>query len=109
MDVVYYDCTNFYFEIETEDELRKYGCSKENRPNPIVQLGMFMDGNGIPLCHGITPGNTNEQTTLRPLEEKIIKQYKNSNARMIICTDAGLASDANKRFNSIQKRSFMHW
>ena len=107
MDVVYYDCTNFYFEIETEDELRKYGCSKENRPNPIVQLGMFMDGNGIPLCHGITPGNTNEQTTLRPLEEKIIKQYKNSNARMIICTDAGLASDANKRFNSIQKRSFI--
>ena len=72
--ILYYDCTNFFFEIECEDDFRKYGKSKENRPNPIVQMGLFMDGNGIPLSCEITPGNTNEQVTLKPLEEKIIKR-----------------------------------
>ena len=74
--VLYYDCTNFFFEIEQEDDLRKYGKSKENRPNPIVQMGLLMDGDGIPLSCQITPGNTNEQTTLQPLEQKIIDDFE---------------------------------
>ena len=77
--ILYYDCTNYYFEIEEEDDLRKYGKSKENRPNPIVQMGLFMDGNGFPLIFDITSGNTNEQVTLKPLEEKIINDFLNEN------------------------------
>lgn len=69
--ILYYDCTNFFFEIEEEHGLKQYGRSKEQRPNPIVQMGLFMDGDGIPLAFDITPGNTNEQTTLKPLEKKI--------------------------------------
>lgn len=71
--VLYYDCTNYYFEIEEEDGLKQYGKSKEDRPNPIVQMGLFMDGNGIPLAFDITSGSTNEQVTLQSLENKIIK------------------------------------
>ncbi|HEM3548970.1 TPA: transposase, partial [Streptococcus suis] len=74
-DVLYYDCTNFYFEDE-EGQLRQYGYSKEHRPNPIVQMGLFMDSQGIPLAFSITPGNTNEQTTMKPLEKKIIKDFE---------------------------------
>lgn len=103
--VLYYDCTNFFFEIEQEDELRKYGKSKENRPNPIVQMGLFMDGDGIPLSCEITPGNTNEQVTLKPLEEKIIKDFEL--AEIVVCTDAGLASKANRLFNNTPKRKFI--
>ena len=65
-DVLYYDCTNYYFEIEEEDDFRKYGFSKEHRPNPIVQMGLFMDADGIPLAFDVYPGNQNEQTTLKP-------------------------------------------
>ena len=103
--VLYYDCTNYFFEIEQEDELRKYGYSKEHRPNPIVQMGLFMDGNGIPLAFNISPGNTNEQTTLKPLEKKILKDFGLS--EFIVCTDAGLSSTGNRMFNSIQNRSFI--
>lgn len=103
--VLYYDCTNFFFEIEEEDEFRKYGKSKENRPNPIVQMGLFMDGDGIPIALDITPGNTNEQTTLKPLEEKIIKDFNTS--KFIVCTDAGLASIANRNFNNTNDRRFI--
>ena len=103
--VLYYDCTNFFFEIEMEDEFRKYGKSKENRPNPIVQMGLFMDGDGIPLSCEITPGNQNEQTTLQPLEEKIIKDFELS--KFVVCTDAGLASRENRIFNNIQNSSFI--
>ena len=87
--ILYYDCTNFFFEIEQEDDFRKYGKSKENRPNPIVQMGLFIDGDGIPLSCEITPGNTNEQITLKTLEEKIIKDF--NLAEIVVCTDAGLA------------------
>lgn len=73
--VLYYDCTNFYFEIEEADGLKQYGMSKENRPNPIVQMGLFMDGNGIPLAFVINPGNQNEQPTLKPLEKKYHKRF----------------------------------
>ena len=103
--VLYYDCTNYYFEIEEESGLRQYGKSKENRPNPIVQMGLFMDGDGIPLIFDITPGNTNEQVTLTPLEEKIIKDFNTS--EFVVCTDAGLASTANRKFNNINNRKFV--
>ncbi len=103
--ILYYDCTNFFFEIEQEDDLRKYGKSKENRPNPIVQMGLFMDGDGIPLSFDITPGNTNEQTTLKPLEQKVIDDFKV--ADLVVCTDAGLASISNRKFNNTNTRKFI--
>ena len=103
--ILYYDCTNFFFEIECEDDFRKYGKSKENRPNPIVQMGLFMDGDGIPLSCEITPGNTNEQVTLKPLEKKIIKDF--NLAEIVVCTDAGLASKANRKFNDRLGRKFI--
>lgn len=103
--ILYYDCTNFYFEIEQEEGLKNYGKSKENRPNPIVQMGLFMDGNGIPLAFDITPGNRNEQKTLQPLEEKIIKDFEF--AEFVVCTDAGLASEANRKFNDKDNRKFV--
>lgn len=103
--VLYYDCTNFFFEIEEEDDFRKYGKSKENRPNPIVQMGLFMDGDGIPMALDITPGNTNEQVTLKPLENKIINDFDTS--KFVVCTDAGLASIANRKFNNTNDRRFI--
>ena len=103
--VLYYDCTNFFFEIEMEDNFRRYGKSKENRPNPLVQMGLFMDGDAIPLSCVITPGNKNEQTTLQPLEEKIIKDFEL--AEIVVCTDAGLASEANRKFNNTNSRKFI--
>lgn len=103
--VLYYDCTNFFFEIEEEDNFRKYGKCKENRPLPIVQMGLFMDGDGIPLAHEITPGNQNEQTTLKPLEKQIVDDFKLS--QIVVCTDAGLASTANRKFNNSNNRKFI--
>lgn len=103
--VLYYDCTNYFFEIEKEEGLKQYGPSKEHRPNPIVQMGLFMDGDGIPLAFNITSGNTNEQTTLTPTEEKILEDFKLS--KFIVCTDAGLASTANRKFNNKQERAFI--
>ena len=104
-NLLYYDCTNYFFEIEQEDELRKYGKSKENRPTPIVQMGLFLDGNGIPLAFNINPGNTNEQITLKPLEEQIIKDFEYS--KFVVCTDAGLSSIANRKFNNKCNRRFI--
>ena len=103
--VLFYDCTNYYFEIEDDDDLRKYGKSKEHRPNPIVGMGLFMDGDGIPLSFDIFPGSKNEQITLKPLEEKIIKDFGNS--KFIVCTDAGLASNSNKKFNNKNNRKYV--
>ena len=105
--IIYYDCTNFFFEIEEADEdgLRQYGKGKENRPLPIVEMGMFIDSDGIPLSICIHPGNTNEQVTLKPIEEKIISDYHMS--KFVVCTDAGLASKANRKFNDIQNRAFI--
>lgn len=103
--VLYYDCTNFFFEIEEEDGFRMYGNSKENRPNPLVQLGLFLDGSGFPLAFSITPGNSSEQKTLKPLEEKILKDFKLS--KFIVCTDAGLSSYENRAFNTRGERAFV--
>lgn len=104
-EVLYYDCTNYYFEVTDEDDFRKYGVSKEHRPNPIVQMGMFMDADGIPLAFSVFDGNQNEQISMSPLEKKIIKDFGNSD--FIVCTDAGLSSNANRKFNSIQGRGFV--
>lgn len=103
--ILYYDCTNYYFEIEQDDDFRKYGKSKENRPNPIVTMGLFMDTDGIPLAFDVFPGNQNEQTTLKPLETKIIRDFACS--EFIFCSDAGLGSKANRRFNSFGNRSYV--
>ena len=103
--ILYYDCTNYYFEIEEERGICKYGDSKENRPNPIVQMGLFMDSDGIPLAFCLSPGNTNEQKTLIPLEQEIINDFKNS--KLVVCTDAGLSSVTNRKFNDKEDRAFI--
>lgn len=104
--IIYYDCTNYFFEINEEDDLRKYGISKEHRPNPIVGMGLFMDGDGIPLSFNIYPGNQNEQKTLIPEESKIINDFKLDDTKVILCTDAGLASDEIKKYNINDGRGF---
>ena len=103
--ILYYDCTNYFFEIEEAEGIKQYGKSKENRPLPIVQMGLFMDGDGFPLAFVIDSGNTNEQVTLKPLEKQIIKDFELS--KFVVCTDAGLASIENRKFNEVQDRSFI--
>ena len=103
--ILYYDCTNYYFEIEEESGLKRYGKSKEHRPNPIVTMGLFMDADGIPMAFDIFPGNQNEQTTLRPLEAKILQDFGCS--EFIFCSDAGLGSAGNRRFNSLGNRAYV--
>lgn len=100
-EVIYYDCTNFYFEIEEPEEDKQYGVSKENRPLPIVEMGLFMDRDGIPLAFCINPGNQNEQQSLIPLEKTLIEKFDMS--QFIVCTDAGLSSNANRVFNNNSK------
>lgn len=104
-DVLYYDCTNYYFEIEDEDDFRKYGVSKEHRPNPIVQMGLFIDSDGIPLSFSVFDGNFSEQPSMTPLEKKILQDFDTSD--FVVCTDSVLSSIANRRFNSIQGRGFV--
>lgn len=116
--VCFYDCSNYYFEVETDDEdyidavtgetikgLRKYGPCKEHRPNPIVEMGLFMDMDGIPLSMCITSGSDNEQTTAIPLEKKLTKMFKGK--KFIYCADAGLGSLNIRNFNSMGGRAFI--
>lgn len=103
--IIYYDCTNFFFESTKETELRKPGASKENRRTPIVQFGIFMDADGLPLAFCINPGNTNEQTTLAPLE-KMIDERMDIN-EFVMCTDAGLSSFENRLENDSDMRKFI--
>ena len=103
--VLFYDCTNYFFEMERESGLKQYGPSKEHRPNPIVQMGLFMDKSGIPLAFCINPGNQNEQLSLKPLEQQIMRDFELS--KFIVCTDAGLSSEANRKFNNYGERSFI--
>ena len=105
--VIYYDCTNYFFEINKENDLRKYGISKQHQPNPLVGMGLFMDGDGFPLAFNIYPGNQNEQETLIPTENKIINKFKLKDTKFILCTDAGLASDKIKKFNIQDGRGFV--
>ena len=106
-EVIYYDCTNYFFEIELDDEFRKYGINKQHQPKPQVGMGLFMDGDGIPLSFNIYPGNQNEQKTLIPEETKIVNNFKMDNTKMILCTDAGLASDEIKNYNIKENRGFV--
>ena len=103
--ILYYDCTNYYFEIEEEDSFRKYGHSKEHRPNPVVQMGLFMDADGIPLTFSLFNGNENEQPSMRPLEKKILSDF--GVKKFIVCTDAGLSSTTNRIFNNTADRRFV--
>ena len=102
---LYYDCTNYYFEIEQEDGDKKYGKSKEPRPNPIIQMGLFTDGDGLPLAFSLFPGSQNEQKSMKPLEQKILQQF--GCQKFIYCSDAGLASEDNRVFNHMGERSFI--
>lgn len=116
--ILYYDCTNFYFESEQPDEdvvdevtgevmkgMRQYGMSKEHRPNPIVEMGLFMDARGIPITMCLHPGNTNEQLTAIPLEKEVLKMLPD--AKFIYCADAGLGSYNIRKFNSMGGRAFI--
>lgn len=103
--VLYYNCTNYFFESEEEGGLKQYGCSKENRPSPIVQMGMFMDMDGIPLAFCINPENTNEQVTLKPLEQKLNDNFGIS--KLVVCTDCGLSSYDNRKNNDVGERAFI--
>ena len=103
--VLYYDCSNYYFEIEQEDGCKKYGKSKEHRPNPIIQMGLFMDGDGIPLAFSLFPGNANEQSSLKPLEKKILSDFECQ--KFIYCSDAGLGSESIREFNHMGERSYI--
>lgn len=103
--ILYYDCTNYYFEIEQEDGDKKYGKSKEHRPNPIIQMGLFMDGDGIPLAFSLFPGNTNEQKSLKPLEQKVVGDF--GCRKFIYCSDAGLASEDIRTYNHLGERAFI--
>ena len=103
--VLYYDCTNYFFEIEQEDGDKKYGKGKEHRPNPIIQMGMFMDGDGIPLAFSLFPENANEQTSLKPLETKVLQDF--GCTKFIYCSDAGLGSEAIKNINHAGERAFI--
>lgn len=115
--VLYYDCTNYFFETEKADPvivgedgtrkpgLRQYGASKEHRPNPVVQMGMFIDNTGFPIALCINPGNTNEQVTLVPTEKTIVE--KMGVEKIVVCTDGGLSSEDNRAYNSTADRSFI--
>ena len=101
--ILYYDCSNYYFEIEQEDGSKKYGKSKEHRPNPIIQMGLFMDGDGIPLAFSLFPGNANEQTSLKPLEKKILGEF--GCPKFVYCSDAGLGSESIREYNHMGERA----
>lgn len=103
--ILYYDCSNYYFEIEQEDGSKKYGKSKEHRPNPIIQMGLFMDGDGIPLAFSLFPGNANEQTSLKPLEKKVLSDF--GCQKFIYCSDAGLGSESIREYNHMGKRAYI--
>lgn len=103
--ILYYDCTNYYFEIEQEDGSKKYGKSKEHRPNPIIQMGLFMDGDGMPLAFSLFPGNTNEQKSLKPLEQKVLGEF--GCQKFIYCSDAGLASEDIRAYNHMGERAYI--
>ena len=103
--ILYYDCSNYYFEIEQEDGSKKYGKSKEHRPNPIIQMGLFMDGDGIPLAFSLFPGNANEQTSLKPLEKKILGEF--GCQKFVYCSDAGLGSESIREYNHMGERAYI--
>ena len=118
--VCYYDCTNYYSEAESQDPdyidevtgeiftgLRQYGFAKDHKPNPLVEMGLFMDTNGIPISMCIAPGNTSEQTTAIPLEKELVRMFGEKKNKFIYCADAGLGSYHIRNFNSMGGRAFV--
>jgi transposase len=103
--ILYFDCTNYFFEIDAEDDFRRYGRSKQHQPRPLVQMGLFMDAEGIPLAFAMNNGAANEQPTMVPLEERILNDFKLS--EFIVCTDAGLSALPNRKFNATKNRQFI--
>ena len=103
--VLYYDCTNYYFEIEQERGDAKYGKNKENKPNPIVGMGLFMDADGFPLSFDLFPGNQNEQLTLKDHEHKVINDFQCS--QFVYCSDSGLGSKKNRLLNTTGGRAYV--
>lgn len=104
--VIYYDCTNFFFYTE-ENEFQKYGISKQHQPLPLVQMGLFMDADGLPFALNINPGNTSETTTMIPSEEKFLKDYNMDCKNIVVCTDAAMCTDDIKKFNIKDGRGFV--
>jgi len=105
--VIYFDCTNYYFEVNNEDDLKKYGINKQHQPKPQVGMGLFMDGDGIPLAMNIYPGNESETKQLIPTQSKIVNNFKLNDSRTVICTDAAMCTDEIKRFNIKDGRGFV--
>jgi len=105
-ELVYYDVTNYYFEIDEPDELRKKGVSKEHRPDPIVQMGLLMDTQGIPICYDLFPGNTNDCETLMPVLAKVKKNY--GVGRTIIVADKGINTADNIAFSLAQGDGYVY-
>lgn len=105
--IIYFDCTNYYFEINDEDELRRYGINKQHQPSPQVGMGLFMDSDGIPLAMNIFPGNENEVKHCIPTESKIINNFKLPNSKFIFCADAAMCTDEIKKFNINEGRGFV--
>ena len=105
--IMYFDCTNYYFEINEESDLQKYGKGKDHKPNPLVGMGLFMDGNGIPIAMNIFPGNDSETKNLIPLQEKIAENFDLAHKNTIICTDAAMCTDEIKQFNIKDGRAFV--
>lgn len=103
--ILYYDCSNYYFEIEQEDGNKKYGQSKEHRPNPIIQMGLFMDGDGIPLAFSLFPRNANEQISLKSLEKKVLEDF--GCQKFIYCSDVGLGSKSIREYNHMGERAYI--
>jgi len=104
--IIYYDCTNFFFYTE-ENEFQRYGISKEHQPLPLVQMGLFMDADGIPFALNINPGNTNETKTMIPSEEKFLKEFNMDSKNIVVCTDAAMCTDDIKKFNVKDGRGFV--
>lgn len=105
--VIYFDCTNYYFEIPNENEFQKYGINKQHQPSPQVGMGLFMDGDGIPLAFNIYPGNENETKQLIPTQNKIINNFKLPDSKLILCTDSAMCTDEIKKENVKNGRGFV--
>lgn len=105
--IMYFDCTNYYFDINEETEIQKYGNGKDKKPKPLVGMGLFMDGNGLPIAMNIFPGNENETKHLIPLQEQIANDFNLSDKQTIICTDAAMCTDEIKQFNIKNGRAFV--
>jgi len=106
-NIMYFDCTNYYFDINEETDIQKYGHGKDGKAKPLVGMGLFMDGNGLPIAMNIFPGNESETKHLIPLQEKIAKDFDLENKKTIICTDAAMCTDEIKQFNIKDGRAFV--